>query len=409
MSNSLAIAAITMTLQNLIYQTLKEDLDGGNVTTLPLDKARNETTNKQINLFLYHFSSNTAFSNRHPVAQVRRGDNQKGPLALDLFYLISVYGDKDNEIESHQLLGKVMSLFHDVSKITSEIIESATVQELRESNLHQQVEQINITPLFFSFEEILKIWQGVSVSYRPCVCYQVSVVLIDSQIPLNVPLPVLFLNNGQSQVSQKTFLPSLTAIELPHRQPSAQLGDIITLRGQNLDRPNLKVKLTHNQLKQSLELDPLTDLTADKIQIKIPDIEAETVNQWYIGLYIVAVIFQEGENDQKQSNELPLVLAPRITALSPKETHEGKIYLKVNCQPPLHSKQKALVLWGDQVFPTRKQTNSAANYTRLTCQIPAASTGEYVIRLRVDGVDNIPVDFSTIPWQFDRNQIVIVS
>lgn len=408
MSNPLAIAAITATLRNLIYSVLSDQLEGSKITALPLDKARDNQEDNQVNLFLYHIASNLNWKNRPPIGQMRRGETKRSPLGLDLFYLITVYGEKEEELQTHQLLGKIMSLFHDTKKIPPALIEGATAQNLRESNLHEQIEEINITPLSLSFEEVLQIWQGFNAPYRTCVCYQVSVVLIDSQAALAVPMPVLSQNSGEGRFFQLDYLPTLTALELPNRQPAAQLGDIITLRGTNLDKTNLKVKFTHNQFKTNIELDPLAGAKSNELKVQIPNFEAETAHQWKIGLYIVTLICQEEEHNQ-QSNQLPLVLAPQITVLSPRETHEGTIRLRVNCAPPLHSKQAALLLWTDQVYQTRKRTYAGETFTRLTCDIPDVSVGEYVVRIRVDGVDNIPVDFSTFPWQFDRDQMIIIN
>jgi hypothetical protein len=409
MSNSLAIAAVTATLQNLIYQAMQNALGSGKVTTLPLDKARENSEQNQINIFLYHTLPNLAWRNRHPVAQLRRGESQKSPLGLDLFYLISVYGEKENGVKSHQLLGQIMSLFHDLSKITPEMIETATNEELRDSNLHQQIETINITPLALTYEEIYQIWQGFQVPFRPSVAYQVSVILLDSLVSLTVPMPVLAQGNGKTQVGQTGFLPSLQALELPNRQPSVQLGDTLTLRGNNLEQEGLHIRLIHSKFKQIIELEPLESQNTHILTVKIPDPDQEQAQPWQIGLYTLSLIMLQVEQGVRVSNELPFNLAPRIVALSPKQTRAGDISLRLSCTPALHPRQKAILLWGDRSFPTRKRSNPEPGATTsLTCQIKSVLQGEYVVRLRVDGVDSLPVDFSTFPWQFDPNQKVIV-
>ncbi len=409
MSNSLAIAAVTATLQKLIYQVLGDDLGSGKVTTLPLDKARENGEQNQINIFLYHTLPNLAWRNRHPVGQLRRGESQKSPLGLDLFYLISVYGEKENGVKSAQLLGLVMSLFHDLTKITPEMVETATNGELRESNLHQQLEQINITPVALTFEEMSQIWQGFQVPSRPCIAYQVSVILLDSMVPLTVPMPVLALGNGQGVVRQREFFPSLQALELPNRQPSIQLGDTLTLRGNNMTLGEIRIRFNHSKYKQIIELDPENGKNPRMLPVKLPDPDQETAQNWQIGLYALSLIMPLGEGGERESNSLPFNLAPRIVALNPKETRAGNISLRLGCTPPLHPRQKAILLWGDRSFPTRKWSNpDQPGTTTLTCQIKSAPPGEYVVRLRVDGVDSLPVDFSTFPWQFDPNQKVIV-
>ncbi len=409
MSNSLAIAALTATLRNLLARALRDDLGSGQVTTLPLDKARENAEQNQINIFLYHTLPNLAWRNRHPEVQLRRGESKKSPLGLDLFYLISVYGEKENGLKSAQLLGKVLSLFHALTRITPEMIETATNEDLRQSNLHQQLEQINITPLDLSFEEMSKIWQGFQVASRPCIAYKVSVILLDSIVPLTVPMPVLGLGNEEGVVRQWEFFPSLQELELPNRQPSLQLGDTLTLRGNNMAQAGIRIRLNHSQFNRIIELEPLDVKNPRMLQVKLPSPEEETAQNWQIGLYSVSLFIPQEEGEEIVTNSLPFNLAPCIVALNPKETRAGNISLRLGCTPPLHPRQKAILLWGDRSFPTRKWSNpDQPGTTTLTCQIKSAPPGEYLVRLRVDGVDSLPVDFNTFPWQFDPNQKVIV-
>jgi hypothetical protein len=44
-----------------------------------------------------------------------------------------------------------------------------------------------------------------------------------------------------------------------------------------------------------------------------------------------------------------------------------------------------------------------------TFAIPEAAPAQYVVRLRIDGVDSIPVDFGSVPPAFDPNQKVTVT
>jgi hypothetical protein len=47
--------------------------------------------------------------------------------------------------------------------------------------------------------------------------------------------------------------------------------------------------------------------------------------------------------------------------------------------------------------------------SKLTFQVSSAQPGEYVLRVRVDGVDSIPVDFESTPPQFDDEQKVTIT
>ena len=408
MSNALAIAAVTRTLRDLLYQSIRDELANPSVTALPPDRARENRTGNQVNLFLYHTQPSLERHNQHPQFQLRRGETCKPPLALDLYYLITTYGEDEKDEIGHQLLGRFMSFLHDRKQISPSEIEMATAEELSESDLHHQIDRIQIWPLSLSFEEMCKLWQSLQTRYRLSVAYRIAVILLDSQVPLTVPPPVLsysFRDRRQGNVVQWDFLPSLSTLRLPNRQPSAQLGDRITLEGQNLDRENLLVRLKPAKFRGAIDLEPLATKTGPAIEFALPAADALGDANWACGVYAISLV--ERERDW-QSNALAFTLAPCLRDVTPQDVRPGNVTLQLTCAPPLQRNQKATLLWGDRAFPTHKQSTTAGNVTALTCHIRDAQPGEYVLRLRVDGVDSLPIDFSTAPWGFDTAQTVRV-
>ncbi len=109
MSTSQAIAGVTILLEHVITEGVMKELRSGTlgtVTTKPLDKAREAgEENNQINIFLYQTVPNTAWRNLDMPNKVKPGETGKPPLALNLYYLITAYGEKNNEIQTHSLLG----------------------------------------------------------------------------------------------------------------------------------------------------------------------------------------------------------------------------------------------------------------------------------------------------------------
>ncbi len=92
MSNPLAIAAVTAMLRELIKRGVRDFLPNpdDNVTTKPLDKARNGNSSPdQLNIFLYQTVPNAAWRNMDMPRQVRPGETGQPPLALNLHYLIT--------------------------------------------------------------------------------------------------------------------------------------------------------------------------------------------------------------------------------------------------------------------------------------------------------------------------------
>ncbi len=410
MSNSLAIAAVTTTLQNVLFSGLRGVLGSGNITTLPLDKARGNSDSNQINLFLYHAQPNPAWQNRPKRTQVKRGTSDEPPLGLDLYYLIAAYGKDDDEIASHQLLGRVMSLFHDRKILHAADILTATAKRLPESDLHEQIDSINITPQALSFEEISKIWQGFQAQYRASVAYQISVVTLDSQLPVNVPLPVLPERNGGTGGGRRLFsnlgIPALKSIQLPNGQHSAQFGDVLTLRGSLLNRPQLSVQLAHPLLGEPIALSPLPEATEAELQVRLSDRAEDPsfVSRWVAGFYTLSLVCHREEYEQR-SEALSLAIAPQVAGLASQQEGEGFCRIEVACYPQVRPGQQVVLLLGARGIALAEDITvpeDASAPSRLAFRARNVPAGVYVVRLRVDGVDSIPVDFSTQPDVFSE-------
>jgi hypothetical protein len=202
MSNALSIVAVTAVLKDLLENGLVNDSITASVgdvlvTAIPPDLIKVGTDERaQLNLFLYQVTQNRnvdwisqEFRTRHPKSE--RSVNP--PLALNLHYLLTVYGAKDFQAEL--LLGYAMQLLHKTSVISSELIENAlknTTSLLSQalagvsvSELVRQLGQIKLTPEFLNMEDSSKIWSALQTHYRPSVSYQASMVLIESSIEIN--------------------------------------------------------------------------------------------------------------------------------------------------------------------------------------------------------------------------------
>src|SRR3977135_2775718 len=87
MSNSLAIAAVTSTLRNLLTQGLTSEADLAHpaVTMQPLDRARpNGLSSNQLNIFLYHVLPSAAWRNTDPPWVVKPGESGAPAIGLNL-------------------------------------------------------------------------------------------------------------------------------------------------------------------------------------------------------------------------------------------------------------------------------------------------------------------------------------
>ena len=206
MSNGLAIAAITAVLKNLLEDGLVQNTalsSMGNVlvTTLPPDQISIGVDGQpQLNLFLYQVSQNRNVdlgkSDRNQPAH-HQASTEEGailPLAINLHYVLTAYGNKDFQTEI--LLGYVMQLMHQTpvlsnatiravlnhvatinrSGLLAQAIESTSVEALTE-----QLDQVRIAPNLFDTEQMSRLWSLLQGSYRPSIAYEVSMVFIGSK------------------------------------------------------------------------------------------------------------------------------------------------------------------------------------------------------------------------------------
>ena len=410
MSNSLAIAAVTATLYNLLFIEIREELGSGMITTLPLDQARVNREGNQVNIFLYHTFPNVAWRNNQRPSRANQNPAGKQPIGLDLYYLVTVYGENDSETKSHRLLGRVMTVLHDHPVLTPGEVEAATGIEVPESDLHQQLEQIIISPEYLSFEAMSQLWRGFQAQYRISTAYKVSVVMLDSTLPAKVPLPVLSRNWDNREVAVfPNLAPVLRWFRLPHRQLSAQLGDTMTIYGEHLDNPHLGIRLRHNRSSDVIELSPQPGGTGTQIQVQLPQISANqpVVTQWRAGVYSLFAVVQRA-NYTWTTNELPFTLSAQLLSVTPQEAPAGRVVLTLACCPQIHPQQQVILIFGDRTVPVH-HISSPTDLTQpstLTFKVRATRQGLYVLRLRVDGVDSIPIDFSSTPLQFAANQTV---
>ena len=410
MSNALAVAAVTVTMQAILGTgvTADPDLTDTTVTVQPLDKARGSNTANQLNLFLYQVLPDAAWRNMNIPTQVGPLESGKPPLALTLHYLLTAFG-RDNDATvpfGHHLLGQAMSVLYDHALLGPDEIKAATAVPLPASNLDKQIERVRITLQPFSLEEISKLWTGLATQYRLSVAYEVSVALIDSTQSKRAPLPVLTRGpSDQGILSQATLIPpfpSLDQIHIPNNQPSALLGDTLVLTGQNLDGTSIGVQFDHPLWTAAVEVAPLAGGTATQVSVKVPNVPGN----WPAGFYSVAVLVQRpGETYRRTTNLLSLALAPKIT-ITPASAAGPNITYTVVCIPDLRPEQEATLLIGDQEVsaqPHATQTNTATfNAQNLTA-------GPYFVRLRVDGVDSLLVNRSVTPPVFDTTQQVTVT
>lgn len=389
------------------------------MTTKPLDKARavGDTTN-QVNLFLYQTAPNAALRNMDMPRQVHPGETGQPPVALTLHYLLSAYGFGDDDTAAHALLGDAMRIFNDNAILDRETIQNA----FPGNDLFTQVERVRITPQTMSIEEISKLWTAFATHYRVSAAFEVSVVLIESLRPTRAPLPVLSRGQNDSGVPVQANLvppyPTLLGLSLATpKQPSAQLGENLTLQGHDLSGDSLTAQFSHPLLSAPINvtLTPVTTDAETEVVVALPN-DAAAQAAWVPGFYTVALVVgrsSDPTDKTRVTNELPFSLAPRILSLTPNSSAAagGDFTLTVTCGPQVQPPQRASLLFGSHEILADAHAAATNTLTFLISPVTASMAGQsFYTRLRVNGVDSLlVVDYTQTPPQFDAKQKVTLT
>jgi hypothetical protein len=364
MSDSLAIAAVTTTLRNLLDNGLNADVSGTTVTTRPLDRARQGLNGSQVNLFLYHATPDASWRNMDIPWKLKPGESGYPPLPLCLNYLVTAfYGEDEDGVDtttdanrilgSQRLIGRAMSILHDHPLLDTAAIQSILPADDSLNHPYDQVERVRITLQPLSLDEMYKLWSGFQSVYRLSASYEVSVVLVESGRPSKTPLPVLRRGEqDQGVFTQPGLSPSLSGVILPHGKPVAELGDTLELSGTGLDGSDLSVRLQHALLEDPLDLAPLPGATFDTLQIKLPGTgdDPQVPSKWPAGVYTVAIRVQKPSLPAWMSNAIPFALAPQITLSAPpgNTAPAGNLTVTLDCIPQVRTGQRASLLFGDR-------------------------------------------------------------
>lgn len=239
MSNHLAFATVTATLQALLDVVAKKAVTGAAATVERPDLVDKNTTG--VNLFLYQVTPNIAWRNAD--LPTRRPDGTavlRPQAAFDLDYLLSFHG-KESDYEPQRLLGSVAGVLHSQPVLSREMVRDASKSPLADSNLAEQAELVRFAPLGLNLEELSKLWSVFfQVPYKLSLVYQASVVLIDGEVTAGPALPVQSRNVYVALFRQ----PEVDAVVADAGRGEPILpGDTIVLQGRNLRGEVTKVRI----------------------------------------------------------------------------------------------------------------------------------------------------------------------
>jgi hypothetical protein len=276
------------------------------------------------------------------------------------------------------------------------------LRALADCGLADQVEQLRITHERLNTEEISKLWAATQSSYRPTVAYQVTVVLIESTRPASAPLPVLE-HRVFVEPTLIPWVPMLDEMASASKQPLVNLGEPVDLKGHHLDGTGHEVVLSNAHFDISTTLAP-TSVEPERVQFEIPN--ARTAD-FPVGVYQVSVrLVRPGATEPVETNRLAFVLAPKVTnlPLSRARSETGTASFDLNFLPQVRQGQTiSLFLANRELVPEP----FAAPVGTLSFVVSNAQAGDFLARLRIDGIDSPIIDHSSTPPKFFDRRVEI--
>lgn len=401
-----AIAAVTRTLAGVLENALHTVDQSARVTTLPLDKSNtDQQPANRLNLFLIQPTQNAALRNVNANAARLNGQGAQPPLAINLTYMITAYGEATPDTKDQRILGKALQVLNERPVLLRDDIRA----HFPGTGLEDQVESVRIRPRDVSLEEMSRLWSAFMTQYRTSAVYDVSVVLIDNDAIDPTGPAVLRRGESDSGVFAEAGLPPLLSRAVPPalvrhgpqvtNQPAVEIGQVLTFEGQRLTVANAVVIVESLPWgSRRATFTPQEGPVSGTLQVTLDDPPPEEhppagapALAWAPGVHTASLVLREPGRPDIVSNLVGFGIAPHVQ-VSPIAAGPGEVDLTVRCFPPADATQNIQLQLSGQPPQAPEQITppaGAGQPARITFK-PTLEPGEYVAILRVDGVESMP-------------------
>jgi len=426
MSNYLAIATVTATLQRILQSAIQNDVAGARVTTVRPDASGNGLPDIGVNICLYQVNPNPNWRNADLRPRRPKGDLIKQAQAgLDLFYLLSFYGN-EVELEPQRLLGTTVRTLVDQPIMTPEMIQdtvnSPNFSFLAESTLAEQVERVTFVPVTMSTDDLSKVWSVFfQTAYALSFACQGSTVLIEGEKSGRKGLPLrsrqFYLTASQPVIEQvvsetgesQGFISSNTLI-IRGRQLNAEMNDEDLQQSNNSSNQSDLRQKSQVRGNPQVRLGEATvtpqEVNAQEVRLNLATLPPEERLLLHYGvqsLQIVYPLVPKRTTQEPQrivgSNILPFVLRPLVVEASVTSAvdHGDGFYaaaVEVRTDLALLPKQRIFLLLNEllsnnpeaYVFGVRP---FEANSSTVVFPVQDVKQGQYLVRLEIDGAESL--------------------
>jgi hypothetical protein len=420
MSNYLSIATVTASLQRMLQASVQKDIDGARVTTVrPGSLGGGGTPESGVNLFLYQVSRNTALNNADATPSRSKGNIAKRQAAVDLFYMMSCYGN-ETELEPQRLLGSVIRTLNDQPLLTEAMIRETTLDStfryLADSNLADQIQQALIIPINMNLEDLSKTWSVFfQTPYLLSTVYKVMVVMIDGDEAMKRALPVRDRNMGGIVPFPQQPIVEQVVSQSGRFDPILSDSTLL-IQGKQFDGAETRVRIS------GIDIVP-AEISSHQIMVPLAFVPAHLLRA---GVQHLQVIHQVSTGIASplyrnvESNVAPFVLRPTIKAMSVQVVEESdelrSANITVHVNLPIGVKQRVVLALNEwtidrpNIYLFEAQTREQET-DEVIIPVIDVRAGEYLVRLHVDGAESqlgtdTQPDSPTFQW-YNSPKVVI--
>ncbi|MDA0672951.1 MAG: DUF4255 domain-containing protein [Cyanobacteria bacterium] len=403
MSDHLAIATITATLQRVLQSAVQADVEGARVTTVRPSDIGNGTPETGVNLFLYQIITNPTLQNMDVMPFRSKGNPGKRQAALDLYYMLSFYGN-ESELAPQRLLGSVVRTLTDFRTIPAPLIqdtcEDSTFSFLRDSSLGDQIQHLSLMPLDLNLEDLSKTWTVFfQTPYVLSMAYKVMVLMMEGQVPFQRALPVRQRQTGgASPYLSQPQVDRIMASE-GHLAP-IHAASTLKIQGQFL-------KGQHRTLVRlgDRELEPDT-VSPTELTVDLTAIPPEVLRA---GVQSLQVLHPPASGSLPpgapryglgvESNAAPFVLRPTLEAIAVELTRQeddepraGRVTVQLNM--PVYPHQRVVLFLNEwsvaepRAYLFDQWDGLTEPSPTVTLPIDYIEPGDYLARVNVDGAES---------------------
>lgn len=380
MSKSRAIGAVSESIRDLLEKEMDPTCP---VSVAPLDVSVTTITGKRINLFLYKIDENPQLKNQDLVGRGHPRAYGRPPLALDLHYLLTAFGEtEEDQIETQQLLGEAMRVMHDHAIILG--------NDVLDPDLQNEIEHVKLYLEPLSLEELSKIWSATTKPYRTSVGYLVTVIQIESKQPRKYAPRVGEPPVGGPRIKAVTFRAPRIDTILTIRQDDpdkiersvayARIGDTLVLRGTGFTSGGLRVLLGEVDATAGV-----TSIDTSRVVVKVPD---DALLQPGPTRVVVQNDLMLGDPESPHrgfsSNVAAFVLVPEVKTLT--NLGGAPPVLRVEGTRIFDEKLDSLTIVGANAFAAKSYTVKETG--KVEFELTDVPNGEHVVRVRVNGAES---------------------